>query len=88
MNSQLLANFQIVDTSIHATVIDRTSQKLKIFNGKGQSVQDAFSTAMSNPRLCFDSEQDEREACVAVMRGRSLVFSVNAKDHVFCHGFK
>lgn len=86
MSHNLLAEFEIGETSVCATIIDR-DELGRVMEGEGDCVLDAVAAALHDPRIAFASERDDRDACVAAMRARRLSFRLTNDGRLFSLGF-
>lgn len=82
MTTIFLATFDVRQSVISATVLDRDCIRRPTCHGRGESILDAVSQALDNRRLCYRSEHDELDACSAAMRGRNFEFEVSDQDQV------
>lgn len=87
MHQTLMAQFELREDSIVATVIDRDDRFGQVMEGEGSSVYDAVADALHNARVSFDSERDERDACVAAMRSMRLGFELHDDGKLVSLGF-
>lgn len=85
--SDYMAQFEIHDDAVTATVIDRNDLYGEVFEGEGSCVHDAVADALHNARVSFASERDERDACVAAMRSMRLSFRLHADGKLESLGF-
>lgn len=86
MLQNLMAQFELLDDTIVATVIDR-DQIGEVMEGEGTCVHDAMANALHAPRCCFATERDERDACVAAMRSLRLSFQLCDDGKLVSLGF-
>lgn len=82
MDTIFLATFDVNQTLVSTTIMDRNKISYPTCHGSGESVQDAVSKALDNRRLTFKSERDELDACTAAMRGKNFLFKVTHRDQV------
>jgi len=87
MLQHLLAQFELHDDAVVATVVDRDDRYGQVMEGEGSSVHDAVADALHNARVRFASEHDERDACVAAMRSMRLSFELHEDGKLVSLGF-
>lgn len=68
------------DTGVEATVKSVFAGELQIRHGMGESISDALSNALGVNSAVFASLSDERDACVAVLRGRPVRLAVSGRQ--------
>lgn len=86
MSTNYLAEFDVQDSVVSATIIDRDTYS-GTFSGSGDCVCDAVADAFSGPSITFNTEDDERDACVAAMRSMRFTFHITESNRVVSHGF-
>lgn len=86
MHQNFLAQFELQDDTVVATVIERDALG-QVLEGEGSSVFDAVAAALHSAKLRFASERDERDACVAAMRAKRLHFQLHADGSLVSLGF-
>lgn len=86
MSTNYLAEFEIQDDAITATIIDRDSFGA-VLSGTGECVVDAVADALNGSSITFNTEDDERDACVAAMRCMRFNFTITESNRVVSHGF-
>lgn len=83
-----MAQFDLRGPSVLVTIINRDNARTPVFEGRGSSVHDAIVHALQPQRVSFKSETDELDACVAAMRSKSLIFSVQNDGSMVSNGFR
>ncbi len=76
-----LAELELDDAGVHATVVNRDAYE-GVREGRGLSVTDAMADALNERTFTFATEGDERDACVAAMRSFKITFEVTEDGRV------